>query len=166
MDAIRVLVVEHNPSLSTLLAQAFHGESGFGVVSHASQVTHALALLLDKRYDIVVMDVLLPDMGVLDAISLVLEKSPQSKIVLLADRDEARYYQSAARYGATACIRKDHLATQLIPLVIKIAHQLPTLKVLGAGAPRPARDPITRPSEKIQKSVHTLKEKVLSNVPA
>lgn len=165
MDAIKVLVVEYNPSLSVLLAQAFCNEPEFGSVSHASQVVHALALLSDKHHDVVVMDVLLPDVGVLDAIALVLQKSPQSKIILLADRDETRYYQSAARYGATACIRKDHLATQLVPLVKQLARQKPTLKLWGVDLLRVVHEQPGDSAEIIQKPVHILKEKVLSNVP-
>lgn len=164
MDAIKVLVVEHNPMLSALLAQAFCNEPGFGLVSHASQVVHALGLLSDKHHDVVVMDVLLPDVGVLDAISLVLEKSPQSQVILLADRDETRYYQSAARYGATGCIRKDHIATQLMPLVKQLVHA-PMRQRLGTSLPSGTRNLGARPAEKNQKPVHILKEKVLSNVP-
>jgi DNA-binding NarL/FixJ family response regulator len=157
MDAIQVLIVEHNPSLSHLLMQVLVGEHEFELVGHASQVTHALRSLSVKQPDIIVLDVLLPDMGVLEAISLLIERSPRAKIILLADRDEARYHRSAVRYGATACIRKDHIATQLIPLVKYVAHQAHRMKLFSPNM----TDKIQRPE-----IFHTSKETSVSNVPA
>ncbi len=123
MSAIQILVIESNPSLLSLLTQCLRSESEFELVGSALRVAPALALLARTRPEIVVMDVRVPETGLAQALGLFLKQSPQSKIILLADCDETRYGQSVARYGVTACLRKACIATQLIPLVKRVARE-------------------------------------------
>jgi DNA-binding NarL/FixJ family response regulator len=118
MGALKVLIVESNPALANLLTQIFSVTRDLELVGAAPRAARALELLAATRADVVVMDALLPDMGILEAISLALEKSPHAKIILLTDDAESRYQIAAARYGASACIRKDRIATDLIQVVL------------------------------------------------
>ena len=120
MGKIKLLVVEPSVSLANSLRQVLVNDCGLELVGQVSSATQALGFLACLRPDVIVMDVQLPDMGVLEAISLTIEKSPQVKIILLADHSESRYLTAALRYGASACLRKDLIATDLVR-VVKIA---------------------------------------------
>lgn len=168
MDKIKLLVVEPSVSLANSLRRVLDNGCGPELVGHAPSATYALGLLACSHPDVVVMDVLLPDMGVLEAISLAIEKSPQVKIILLADHSESRYLTAALRYGASACLRKDQIATQLVPLIRQIAHQIQMMKLLGSPATRARRNPIIRTtirSHSPEVSINS-KEKILSHVSA
>ena len=167
MDAITVLVVEHNSSLSVLLEQLLRSEPDIDLVGQASEVAHALALLADKPPAVVVMDVLLPNIGVLEAILLFRAKSPHSKIILLADREESRYHETAVRYGAAACLRKDRIATDLVPLMKQVAQQAPVIKLLSSVTNPATSERTLGTTDKPQKPENPLaaKEIIPSNVP-
>ncbi|MBI5650329.1 MAG: response regulator transcription factor [Chloroflexi bacterium] len=133
MGALKLLIVESNPALANVLKQIFLATRDLELVGAVTSATRALQVLAETRADVVVMDALLPDMGILEAISLALEKSPYAKIILLTDGAESRYQIAAMRYGASACIRKDRIATDLIQVVL--AALAPSLKTIELDHP-------------------------------
>ncbi len=120
MDKIRLLLVEHNAPLTCQIRQICR-EAGLAVVGEATCAAHAFALIPQIAPDVILMDVLLPDMGVLEAIPLALAHAPAAKVILLADDDETRYQSATERIGACACLRKDLIATELAQLVNVVA---------------------------------------------
>jgi DNA-binding NarL/FixJ family response regulator len=83
-------------------------------------VQGALSGLLTNQVDAVIVDLNVDDMCGLGAIPLILEKAPSSKVILLIDQDDHRYYEAAAKKGACACVRKHLIATELVPTLYDV----------------------------------------------
>lgn len=111
----KLLLIEHNNSLAALIQQVIHLDQSLRLVGRASNANQALQLIAATHPDLILVDAPLPDIGFAEIISLALERAPMSKIVLLADDWGTRYLRAAVRYGVSACLCKDRLATDLIP---------------------------------------------------
>ena len=117
MYPTRLLLAENHGPLAGLLKETLLGEPGLELIGEAVNAQAALALLAEARPDVVILDLNLPDMCGLEAIPLLLEGMPSAKVLLLTDQDDQRYQQAAARNGASACVRKDRIASDLVPAV-------------------------------------------------
>lgn len=116
----KLLLIEHNNALAALIQQVVQLDRELRLVGRAANAAQALQLIAATRPDLILVDAPLPDIGFAEIIALALERAPMSKIVLLADDWGTRYFRAAIRYGVSACLCKDRLATDLIPT----AHRL------------------------------------------
>jgi DNA-binding NarL/FixJ family response regulator len=117
MVPAKLLLIESHPSLARLLREALLKESGLELIGEANSARAALALLEVVNPDVVILDLNLTDMCGLEVIPLLLKRASSSRVILLIDQDDQRYYQTAVRKGAWACIRKALVATDLVPTV-------------------------------------------------
>ncbi|MBI5300804.1 MAG: response regulator transcription factor [Chloroflexi bacterium] len=118
----KLLLIEHNKSLTALIQHVLRADQGLQLVGCASNVHQALQLLATTTPDLILIDAPLPDIGFAEVILLALERAPTSKIILLADDWGTRYLRAAIRYGVSGCVRKDRLATDLIPVAKRLLH--------------------------------------------
>jgi DNA-binding response OmpR family regulator len=81
---MRVLLVEDNPRLQTLLAETLSA-AGFGL-DVAASVADLLALVRDTPYDLVVLDLGLPDGDGLEAIRLLRAQGAATPILIITAR--------------------------------------------------------------------------------
>lgn len=79
---MRILVVEDDPKISKFIAQGL-SSAGF-VVDEANDGQEALTLLLDARYDLAVMDLMLPGLDGLSVIEKVREKRIHIPVIILS----------------------------------------------------------------------------------
>jgi PAS domain S-box-containing protein len=100
-DRLRVLLVEDNPSdalvIRTLLTS---GEQTRTLVAHAGTRQEALDLLADAAFDIILLDLFLPDARNLEALEGVRRHSPGVPVVVLTARDDEEVAAQAVRAGA------------------------------------------------------------------
>ena len=115
---IKILVIENHIPLADLLKEILQGEPGSQVIE-ANCLRTAFILLADFAPEIVILDLDLPDNWGIQAISLIRQLAPQTPIICL-NEDEQRYDQAAFRQGAQACIRKEFIATDLIPALVQV----------------------------------------------
>jgi DNA-binding NarL/FixJ family response regulator len=85
--------------------------------------------MADIKPDVVIVDSNLPDICGVDAIPLILRWLPSARIILLSDQEENRYSQVAIKLGAVACIRKELIATDLVPVISNLSNLcVPSMK--------------------------------------
>jgi len=123
MYSAKLLLVESHTSLARLLKETLLKESGLELIGEATSAQAALVLLRGVNPDIVILDLNLADMCGLEAIPLILERVPSTRVILLVDQDDPRYHETAARKGASDCLHKALLATELIPAVKRILNR-------------------------------------------
>jgi two-component system cell cycle sensor histidine kinase/response regulator CckA len=98
---IRLLLVEDNPDDAELLCEFL--DMVDGLVCETTQVTRireAVRLLEDTEFDIMLVDLSLPDSEGLDTVRRVREQSPRIPIVVLTGLNDQDISYEAARYGA------------------------------------------------------------------
>jgi len=98
----KILVIEDEKNLRALYRQDFESD-GFAVVTAANAV-EGLTLLESERPDLVVMDIRLPGMDGLEAMSRLLDKHPRIPVVL--NSAYSSYKDSFMSWSADAYVVK------------------------------------------------------------
>lgn len=104
---IRVLIADDHPVVRTGLALMLNYESDMEVVAEASNGQEAVALYGRHRPDVTLMDLRMPEMDGIEAITTIRRESPTARIILLTTYDGDEDIYRALRAGAPAYLLKD-----------------------------------------------------------
>lgn len=115
-----LIFIEHHTELAELIGRVLHSYSTSEQYRSARTVAQALSLIAETRPAVIIMDVVLPDMSILEAIPQILAKAPQAKLILLTDQDDPRYHKAATENGVHACLRKTLIGSDLVALLEQI----------------------------------------------
>ncbi len=98
---IRVLLVEDNPADARLFREAIADTRRLPpLLTHVQRLDEAIEQLRTERFDVVLLDLSLPDSEGLDSIVRVHEKVPEIPIVILTGHDDEQLALQAVRAGA------------------------------------------------------------------
>jgi two-component system cell cycle response regulator len=113
---IRVLFIEDDPALPELVGKMLaEGTATFGfTVSHTSQLSDGLERLSDGAFDVVLLDLGLPDSDGLHAVEVLRVEMPQVAVVVLTGSDNERMAVDALRAGAQDYLVKAHVERRLL----------------------------------------------------
>lgn len=112
---MKVLIVEENPGLRRLL-HALLSESG-DAIRECAEGTEALSLCALEEPDWVVLDLNLARADGLSLTRQIGRLCPQTRVLLVADEDDARWREHATQVGAAHFITKDRLIE--LPLLLR-----------------------------------------------
>jgi NtrC-family two-component system response regulator AlgB len=120
-DGIRVLIVDDDPLVRESLALGFEplGHS----VTTCSSGEHARAALAEKRFDLIVLDLLLNDISGLDLIPELVDLDPSAKIVVLTAFGSVETAVHAMRRGAFDYLTKPVTTSELQVLAARVAER-------------------------------------------
>jgi two-component system, NarL family, response regulator FusR len=107
---LRVLVVDDH-AIIRLGARQLLGEQAD--VTDAESVAQARALLAQRQFDLMLLDLGLGDDFGLTALPLLRQLAPQMKIIVLTSMDEGLYAERALRAGADGFVMKSEIAGAL-----------------------------------------------------
>ena len=110
---IRVLVADDHAIVRTGIRHVLAGEPGFEVVAEASNGTEALALALELRPDVVVLDISMPGVSGLQAAAELRRGSPETRVLILSMHDNTEYVLESLRAGVHGYLLKDSAAAEL-----------------------------------------------------
>jgi DNA-binding NarL/FixJ family response regulator len=156
-QAISVLIVDDHTALAGALAFTIDGYADLRSVGTAATLAEALAMIIQLRPDVVLMDVLLPDGNGIEAIPSVVKASPSTRVLVLTGHTDVDLLSSAASHGASGFLPKESSINAVISAIrAAVAGQMlvdgPTLAtILGRladtsrrAAPAPAEVVLTR----------------------
>jgi two-component system, NarL family, nitrate/nitrite response regulator NarL len=103
----RLLVVDDEPVVCRGVAALVRGEDDLVVAGEAYSVTAALRLLGRGHVDAVLLDLRLPDMSAPEAIPLIRQAAPSTRIILFSPRDGRAAAEAAAEAGIDGILLKD-----------------------------------------------------------
>lgn len=144
-DAVRVLVVDDQELVREGIASLLGIQPGIRVVGTAADGAGAVDAALALVPDVILMDVRMPGMDGVAAVTAVSGRAPACKVVMLTTFDDEDYVVRALRAGAVGYLLKSLPAAELADAV-RLAHrgvaQLdPAVTRRLAAAPPPARPP-------------------------
>jgi signal transduction histidine kinase/ActR/RegA family two-component response regulator len=120
----KILLVEDNTGDAGLLRAAFSEVStsnfSFRLV-HAERVTQALACLTQEPFDVVLLDLSLPDAGGLETIVRVRDAAPSLPIVIMTGLDDENVAVEAIRQGAQDYLVKGQVDSGVLVRAIRCA---------------------------------------------
>jgi DNA-binding NarL/FixJ family response regulator len=148
-DPIRLLIVDDHPVVRDGLSGMFAGEDGFEVLGQASDGAEALARAEALRPDVILMDLRMPRVDGVTAISRLAERGVTSRVLVLTTYDTDRDVLPAIEAGATGYLLKDAPRAELLRAVRAAARGEAVLspsvatRVLGQVR-SPAQEPLSQ----------------------
>lgn len=118
---IRVLTVDDHPMLRGGIAGAINAQSGMAVIAEAADGEEAVEAYRTHRPDITLMDLRLPKMNGIDAISAIRSHAPNARIIVLTTYGGDVQALRAFKAGAVGYLLKNMLRTELID-TIRLVH--------------------------------------------
>jgi two-component system cell cycle response regulator len=120
MATTSVLLVEGRPAdaelIRMLLGRSFQGKF---TVEHVSALREAVTLVHQRQFDVVVLDVSLPDSSGINTIKQLKATAPEVPLVVLAGHEDEDLALEAIRLGAQECLSKEHVIGHILAQVIR-----------------------------------------------
>ena len=104
--SVRVLIVDDQAPFRMAARMVVDATDGFEVVGEAESGEDSVAMSVELRPDLVLMDVNLPGINGLDATRQILSDSDAVVVLLLSTYEEEEYAPRAVECGAAAYIPK------------------------------------------------------------
>jgi len=115
--ALRILVVDDNADIRVLVTFVLSRDPAFVLVGEAENGESALAFVRQHRPDVVVMDLLMPSVGGLEATRQIKLESPGTKVLVLTSLNDDQTISAAFVNGADFFLDKRDIATRLVPAI-------------------------------------------------
>lgn len=90
------------------------------VFSQAASGEEAVRVAVEKKPDMVLMDIELPGMNGLEATRQIKMDRPETKVLILTIHEGTQYQKEAAKVGANGYLSKREMYQELIPSMIKL----------------------------------------------
>ncbi|MEM8578640.1 MAG: response regulator transcription factor [Pseudomonadota bacterium] len=103
----RVLIVDDHPMVAAGIRSILESYDDLDVVGTLGNGQEVIDRLATLAPDVILMDLNMPRMGGLTATELVLERRPETKVLILSMHDSPEYISSALGHGAMGYILKD-----------------------------------------------------------
>ncbi|QRK07272.1 response regulator transcription factor [Archangium violaceum] len=154
---IRILVVDDHPVLREGLSAMIAGQSDMALIAEAENGEQALRAFREHQPDITLMDVRMPTMGGIDAITAIRTEFPTARIIVLTTYEGDAQALRAIKAGASGYLLKSMLRKELVE----------TIRSVHAGRRRIAADIASEMAEHVADDELTARERdVLSYVAA
>ncbi len=104
--SLRLMLVDDHKMLREGLRRALEAE-GFAVVGEANEGHEALRMALDKKPDVILMDVSMPDVDGIEATRAIMQADARQRIVMLTMHMDRDVIDRAIKAGAVGYLTKD-----------------------------------------------------------
>jgi DNA-binding NarL/FixJ family response regulator len=161
---VRIVVVDDHGIVREGLMALLNRQEGMTVVGSASTGKAAILAAERLKPDIIIMDLMLPDLNGIDATERILSANRATQIIALSASHTAEHVCRALRAGARGYVVKDARGAELVEAVRAVASgkqylseraQIP-LDALRAG--RLGKTPIERLSTREREVLHRIVE--------
>ena len=150
---IRVVVVDDHAIVREGVRTVLDGASGYAIVGEGRSVSDAISASAELLPDVLVLDISMPDGSGLHAIPEVIERSPETRVLVLSVHDNLEYVLESMRAGAHGYLRKDSAPAELRAAVRAIYEGelflSPEISRQVAGAIRNNPAPVVEPTPSV-----------------
>ena len=119
--AIRVLIADDHKIMLAGLRSLLEKQSDIEVVGEAENGRKAVQMAQEKRPDVVVMDVSMPDLNGIEATTQIKESVPESSVIALSMHSDKRFVMGMLRAGAAGYLLKDCASQELANAIVQVA---------------------------------------------
>ena len=107
VDKIRVLIADDHPVVRQGLRTFLELQDDIEIVAEATDGGDAVAKVRELKPDVVLMDLVMPQLDGIEAIRQVREVSPTSKVIVLTSFDDREKVYLSVKAGAAGYLLKD-----------------------------------------------------------
>ncbi len=148
---VRVLLADDHTLVRQGFRRLLEDDPRITVVGEASTGLAAIEQSAKLKPDVVVMDLLMPEVGGLEATAEIIKANPDAKVLILSMYSNPAYVRKAIEVGAKGYILKDAIQLDLTHAVVAIAeggaYMSPSISNMvfeslrAGGFEEPAQDP-------------------------
>ncbi|NOC82693.1 response regulator transcription factor [Ruegeria sp. HKCCD6428] len=106
-ESIRVLIVDDHPMVAEGIQSILESYDEIEVVGTLGSGQAAVDQAVDLAPDVILMDLNMPGLGGLSATEIILERLPETRILILSMHDSPEYISTALSHGAKGYVLKD-----------------------------------------------------------
>lgn len=128
---INVLIVDDSAEFRENIKKLLQFESDIEIVGTAKTGREAVAVAKEKRPNVVLMDINMPDMDGITATELIVKDVPSAQIVILSVQSDADYFRRAMIAGARDFLNKPPSGDELIS-TIRRAYEISKSRITPA----------------------------------
>jgi len=121
MSKIRIIIADDHATVREGLKLLIDAQPDMETVGEAGDGRTAVAMALELRPDLVVMDISMPVLNGLKATLEIKNLCPEVKVVALTRHTDSAYLQELLRAGASGYVVKQSLSTELINAIHAVA---------------------------------------------
>jgi DNA-binding NarL/FixJ family response regulator len=111
---IRLLVVDDHDIMRQGLIRLLENQPDLKIVGMATNGRQAIELARQETPDVILMDIVMKEMGGLEATRKILEELPQIKVIMLTMYEEKAFFEEALAAGASGYFLKGSDSDELI----------------------------------------------------
>jgi len=110
---IRLVLVDDHVIVREGLRHVLEGAAEFTIVGEGGTAADAIALAGQYAPDVMVLDISMPGGSGLHAVPEILERAPNTRVLMLSVHDDSEYILESVRVGAHGYCRKDSAPDEL-----------------------------------------------------
>ena len=119
--AIKVLIVDDNADVRNALKRIIETTVDIVVGGEAASGEEALSKIVEQQWDVVLLDVTLPDINGLEVLRRIKTQALAVRILMVSVHPEEHYAAPCLRNGALGYLTKDNSAEELAAAIRKVA---------------------------------------------
>lgn len=120
MDMISILVVDDHALIRKGLKQLLDDTEDIRVTGEAETGMQALNMARDHSYDLMLLDIALPDKNGIDVLKQLKQEQPDIKVIVLSMYPEDQYGVRSLKAGASGYLNKQSAPDQLIGAIRQV----------------------------------------------
>ncbi|MFT6210718.1 MAG: DNA-binding NarL/FixJ family response regulator [Bacteroidia bacterium] len=120
---IRVLITDDHEMIRNGLSALLRGEPRILVVDMAGNGKEALDICASRQIDVVLMDIMMPEMNGVVATRAIREKHPDVRVLAVTINDEPRFIKEVLQAGASGYILKHSTKDEIIRAIVDVAEK-------------------------------------------
>src|SRR5262245_44765996 len=117
-----ILIADDNKRLRAIIRRILTQDPDLDVVGEAEDGAQAVQLAHELHPDIVLMDLVMPQINGLEAMRLIKVERPDTMVIIMTVNPEEAYRRAAEASGTNAYLLKKTLMTDLLPTIQQIRH--------------------------------------------
>lgn len=118
---IKIVLADDHQVVRFGLRTLLDSKPNFNVIGEASDGHEAVKLVETLKPDVLVLDLMMPNLNGLDVTRIVHKQFPEMKIVVLSMYDSEAYIVEALKNGASAYVLKQSTTDELVDAVLEVS---------------------------------------------
>ena len=114
---IKLLIIDDHPIVTEGLKLILQNQPGIVIANHAFSGTEAMSLLKEESFDVVLLDISLPDMSGIDLSKYIKKEHQHTKVLVLSTFNERSMIMQMIQSGAMGYLFKNTQSGELIKAI-------------------------------------------------
>jgi DNA-binding NarL/FixJ family response regulator len=116
-DMTTIVVADDHKIVREGLVKLLEGRADFSVIGEAADGEEAVKMVLEKKPDIVIMDIWMPRLSGIDATRRIVKRGSPTKVLVLSMHESRTYVEEVLRAGASGYIVKNSASSDLLQAI-------------------------------------------------